>query len=92
MRLSALRLPPGIELSQRTDARLVAQHDVFGDRHVRDDHQLLKYGDTRIDVRRQAARAGRDAPAPATPYLDSGRSVGRSDRPSSIVGPEPQYR
>ena len=37
----------------------------------------------------RGVRSGRSAPA--TPYLDSGRSVGRSDRPSSIVGPEPQY-
>ena len=28
----------------------------------------------------------------ATRYLAGGRSVGRSDRPSSIGGPEPQYR
>ena len=38
----------------------------------------------------RGVRSGRSAPA--TPYLDSGRSVGRSDRPSSSVGPEPQYR
>jgi hypothetical protein len=40
--------------------------------------------------RQRGVRSGRSAPA--TPYLDSGRSVGRSDRPSSMVGPEPQYR
>ena len=87
-----LRPSPGIELPQRAGARLVAEHDVFRDRHVGDDHQFLEYGDDPTPAR-IAGRIERDvAPSHANPagvrlYI-TGQNTDQRGFPGAILADE----